>query len=107
MFSVNYKGMVPKDLVREEMNRSLEWFEGRLPTGSDIHLSVEPERKRREYNLVLTVRTLRHRLTAHAHGGNLLSLMKSLQRQIDRQRRKMSQRRVSRRRWKKNLYPSF
>ena len=98
--------MEPKDMVREQMNRSLEWLEGSLPSGTDIHLTIEPERKRREYNLILTVRTLKRRLTAHAHGGNLLSLIKSLKRQIDRQRRRAHDRRTTRRRWKKNLYPS-
>ena len=80
--------MEPKELVREEMNRSLEWLEGGLPRGADIHLSVEPKGRRRQYNLILSVRTLKHRLVAHANGGNLMSLMKSLKRQIDRQCRR-------------------
>lgn len=99
--------MEPKDLVRDEMTKSLEWLEGSLPRGADIHLSVEPKGRKRQYGLTLSVRTLKHRLVAHANGGNLMSLMKSLKKQIDRQRRRIQDRRVDRRRWKKDLYPSW
>jgi ribosome-associated translation inhibitor RaiA len=107
MFSVNFKGIEPIDLVREEMNKSLEWLEGGLPRGAEIHLSVEPRGRSRRFNLVLSVRTLQRRLVAHASGENLLSLVRALKKQIDRQVHRIQDRRITRRRWNKKLYPNL
>ncbi|MCC7404971.1 MAG: hypothetical protein IT288_11295 [Bdellovibrionales bacterium] len=107
MFSVNFKGIEPREIVREEMNRSLEWLEGSLPRGADIHLSIEPRGRSRRFNLVLSVRTLQRRLVAHASGENLLSLVRALKKQIDRQVHRIQDRRITRRRWQKKLYPTW